>query len=260
MTVDDVKVRSASAAHAADSIGTTNRLVVAWQHPHKRVIAPVGLLEHRPDQGYRFRYLQRAEEVAGFQPFLGFPDLRRSYESPRLFPIFAQRIMSPKRPDFPRFLRQLNLDEAATPWEQMARSEGRRTGDTVQVFPIPPVYPDGSTTCRFLVHGIRHVSGGVLPPHLTRGDPLVLRPDRGNPVNPDALFVCSDRGDRLGYVPDLMLDYVHTVQSHGPFDVVVDNVNGPDAPVHLRLLARLDGFVPVGYQPMTGPGWATFVG
>jgi hypothetical protein len=256
MTIDDVQVRPTSPAETEDSVQTVNRLVVAWQHPQSRVIAPVGLLEHRNDAGYRFRYLERALAVPDFQPFLGFPDLHRSYESARLFPIFAQRIMSPKRPDFPRYLRHLHLEDDATPWEQMARSEGRRTGDTVQVFPIPPVFADGSTTCRFLVHGIRHVNGGVLP-QLTRGERLILRKDRDNPVNPAALLVCSGMGERLGYVPDLLLDYVYAVQSQGPSDVFVDNVNGPDAPVHLRLLARLSGAVPAGYRPMAGPGWET---
>lgn len=257
MTVEDVEVRPASSAEIGNPVRTTQQLVVAWQHPDTRVIAPVGLLEHRDTAGYWFGYLRRAATVPGFHPFVGFPDLHGSYRSPYLFPMFRQRIMSPKRPDFPRYLRHLYLDEDATPWEQMARSEGRRTGDTVQVFPIPSVLPDGSTTCRFLVHGIRHVSGGVLPP-LTRAEPLVLRSDPDNPVNSSALVVCSTAGERLGFVPDLLLDYVHAVQSHGPCDVVVDNVNGPDAPVHLRLLARLQGSVPLGYRPMSGPGWETF--
>jgi hypothetical protein len=140
----------------------------------------------------------------------------------------------------------------------MARSEGRRTGDTVQVFPVPTVSEeDGATTCRFLVHGIRHVTGGDLPP-LTLGEPLMLRPEPTNPKNPEALLVCSLQGLPLGYVPDLLLEYVDAVQSRGSFDLVVEHVNGPEAPMHLRLLVRLDGHVPRGYRPMSGRSWAMY--
>ncbi len=233
-------------------------LIVAWQHPETRLIAPVGLLEHGDDLGYRFRYLQRAAAVEGFLPFLSFPDWERTYTSRHLFPLFSQRIMSPRRPDFGEFLRQLHLSEDATPWLQLARSEGRRTGDTVQLFPIPVVHSDGSTTCRFLVHGIRHVTGGLLPPSLRPGDPLDLQDDPTNLVNPEAVLVRTSAGERLGYVPDLLLEHLRLLQDTGPLGLTVEHVNGPEAPAHLRLLARLDGHAPSGYQPMAGPGWQTY--
>ena len=226
-------------------------------HPETRLIAAVGVLEAGVDHGYRFRYLRRAAEVSAFQPFLGFPDLAAVYESARLFPFFAQRIMSHKRPDFSFYLRQLHLDQDASPWEQMARSEGRRTGDTVQLFPVPVVRLDQSTTCRFLVHGIRHVCAGRLPP-LRPGDALTLMPEPSNPVNPAAVLVCAESGERLGYVPDILLEHVHVVSAEGAFELLVEHVNGPEAPPHLRLLARLEGSAPPGYRPMTGPGWETF--
>jgi len=155
-------VRSAAPRGSWDAGRSPGSLIVAWQHPASRLISPVGLLEH--GVSYRYRYLRRAQYVEGFLPFLGFPEWERTYVSDRLFPLFSQRIMSPRRPDFRQFLRQLHLSADATPWEQLERSEGRRTGDTVQVFPIPLVRDDGSTTCRFLVHGIRHVAKGTLPP------------------------------------------------------------------------------------------------
>jgi hypothetical protein len=232
-------------------------LVVAWQHPDSRLISPVGFLEHGTADGYRFRYLRRARQLEGFQPFLSFPGWERAYVSPRLFPLFAQRIMSPRRPDFRQFLHQLDLDEDATPWEQLARSEGRSSGDTVQVFPIPTVRPDGGTTCRFLVHGIRHVNGGALPP-LHPDERLLLRDEPTNPKNSGAVRVCAPDGEPVGYVPDLLLEHLGAMRSAGPVELVVEHVNGSEAPSHLRLLARLDGQVPEGYRPMVGPGWETF--
>jgi hypothetical protein len=229
-------------------------LIVAWQHPVSRRVSPVGLLEHGPP-GYRYRYLRRANEVDGFQGFLEFPDLTRSYTADRLFSMFAQRIMNPRRPDFGEFLRQLQLSDESTPWEQLARSEGRRRGDTVQVFPIPEVRADGSSTCRFLVHGVRHVAGVALLP-VPAGDRLTLVDEPGNPVNDQAVVVSSAAGVRLGYVPDLLLEHLRAMRGEAAVEVTLEHVNGPEAPPHLRLLARLDGRVPPAYQPMSGPSWA----
>jgi len=166
--------------------------------------------------------------------------------------------MSPRRPDYEQFLTQLHLDENASPWEQLARSEGRSSGDPVQVFPTPVVHADGASTCRFLVHGIRHVRGDGLP-LLGVGDELALRAEPSNADNRSAVLVCAGSVG-LGYVPDLLLEHLDALRSTGkPMSVIVEHVNGPEAPPHLRLLVRLDGFVPPGYRPIAGPGWETFV-
>jgi HIRAN domain len=258
VTVDDTvasHLEPRPEARAAWDAGRSpGHLIVAWQHPDTRLIAPVGLLEH--GSAYRYRYLKRARIVEGFQPFVSFPDWERSYVSDTLFPVFAQRIMSPRRPDFSRFLRQLDLREGATPWEQLARSEGRSSGDTIQVFPIPYIRPDGATTCRFLVHGIRHVNGGHLPT-LHRGDALGLSDEPGNQHNARAVRVCSAGGRPVGYVPDLLLQHLQVIRATAPVSLVVEHVNGREVPPHLRLLVRLDGHGPPGYQPMAGPDWET---
>jgi hypothetical protein len=262
VTLNDVAVPrpdadALSTAERSDAGRSPGSLIVAWQHPMSRLIEPVGLLEHGLAVGYRFRYLRRAAEVADFQPFLSFPELTQTYTSARLFPLFAQRVRSPRRPDYGSFLQQLHLDADASPWEQLARSEGRRTGDTVQVFPIPVVMADGRTVCQFLVHGIRHVTGGALPP-LRPAEELTLRADPANPVNPQAVLVCTADGCPLGYVPDLLLEHLRAVQSAGPLRLTVEHTNGMEAPAHLRLLARLEGQTPAGYTPMAGPRWRTY--
>lgn len=257
MSVDDA-ARPTELDLELDAGRSGGTLVVAWQHPERRLIQPVGLLEHGPGLGYRFRYLRRAAEIDGFLPFLGFPDLRKTYVADDLFPLFSQRIMSDRRPDYGRFLEQLHLDSRATPWTQLARSEGRRIGDTVQVFPVPTVDQGGLSICRFLVHGIRHVvSNGVLPP-LVRGDRLRLADEPTNHVNANAIQVRDNNGALLGYVPDLLLEHVRALQGNGVVSVTVEHANGPEAPSHLRLLARMEGTTPSGYRPMTGWSWATF--
>lgn len=248
---------------SSDDLVRTMRLAVAWQHPQTRLIQPVGLLTYE-DQGhgelYSFCYLQNAKVVPDFRPFLSFPALNRIYRSARLFPLFAQRVMDERRPDFARYVSSLDLSPEATPWEQIARSEGRRAGDTIMVFPEPAIDPDGATRSKFFVHGIRHTGDPDTELALRdvhRPMMLGLDPDPMNPVNPRAMCVTSG-SVRLGWVPDLLLDYIHEVMAGSDAEVTVQHVNGPGAPPHLRLLVRFSGYVEPSYRPFSGPMWEPF--
>lgn len=239
------------------------RLAVAWQHPSTRAIMPVGVLCY-DGSAYRFWYVRRVLGLDEFRPLLGFPDYNRTYSSDHLFPLFAQRVMDPRRADYSRWVASLDLPTEAAPWEQLARSEGRRVGDMLQLVPEPRVLPGGASTSLFLVHGTRHL--GEQDPglegrlaSLRRGDRLHLLDEPSNSYNPRAVLTTNDDRRALGYVPDLLLDYVHTVRREGGPAVTVEHVNGPDAPAHLRLLARLEGHVPEGYRPFDGPAWAPVV-
>ena len=100
------------------SAKTARRLVVTWQHPADRNIEPVGFLDY-DGQCYRFGYIRHALSVKDFRPLLGFRDLYRAYSSEDLFPLFAQRVMDPRRPDYQRYVERLGLPEEASPWEQI---------------------------------------------------------------------------------------------------------------------------------------------
>ena len=247
-------------SHVPDaSLRALRRLAVAWQHPTTRAIEPVGILEC-DEAGYRFCYVRNALNIEGFRHLLGFPDLHRTYESTRLFPLFAQRVMDARRPDYGRYLSQLRLPEGAEPFELLGRSGGHRKGDTIQLCPEPEVAPNGSTRSIFLVNGIRHVLAADPAAEqryasLRPGERLILVDEPDNDWNNRAILVSARDGRRLGWVPDLLLDYVHTVRSQGELSLVLEHVNDPDAPPHLRLLVRLNGHVPVGYRPFSGPRW-----
>lgn len=223
-----------------------------------RLYRPVGFLEacsSGEDTVYSFAYLRSAVERPSFRPLLGFRDVQRRYESPGLFPLFAERIMDPRRPDRPIFLAALDLSEGASPLEVLARSGGRRAGDGIELTPVPRVAEDGRTSCTFLVHGIRHVEGaGERIDSLRGGDSLRIARDHGNPVNDRALLVTEREGEPLGWVPDPLLSYVHRVQDQR---LTVVRVNGPEVGTRLRLLVRLDGTADPDPQPFTGPEWAT---
>ena len=231
------------------------RLAVTWQHPRTRRYHPVGLLE-QTRQGVRFTYLVGARAVLGSRPLLGFHDYSRVYEAENLFPLFAARLMDPARPERPRLLEALSLDALAGPLELLARSGGRRTGDSIELIPEPAVHADGSTDCLFLVHGVRHAPGADLVlSRLRRGDRLTLLDDAQNPVNPLAIVVADDASAPLGWVPDPLVDYVRHVREHGAARLQVERANGPEFGHHLRLLVHLEGTVEPGYRPFSGPEW-----
>lgn len=246
---------------SAGTVPTPRRLAVAWQHPDKRSIQPVGLLSDTGGR-YEFRYVQNARDLPGFVPFVGFPAFDRLYASERLFPLFSQRIMDPRRPDYLHFVRTLDLSPEATPWEQLTRSEGRRSGDTIVLFPEPIVDADGSSCCNFFVHGIRHImrSRPDAEEHLsglTRGDRLTLVPEPDNPVNPKALLTATAGRVPLGWVPDVLLGYANLMIATSEYELTVRQINGNDVPIHQRLLVRLVGNVPPGSVAFSGERWAT---
>ena len=253
---------------------TQRQLVVTWQHPIERSISPVGMLSY--DGGaYSFHYIRNALDVPGFRPFLGFPDLDRWYTSASLFPLFAQRAMAPRRPDFTRWVTRLGLSENTSPWEQITRSGGRRPGDTIQLFPVPRIH-EGRMECDFLVHGMHHIIERpihvaetivTVTRHELEDELAMLRPgaqlglcdEPTNPSNPRAILTTA-RGDvPLGWIPSLLVEEVHRIPDRRGAAVTVRTVNGPEAGWHLRVLANLSVEVPNTFEVFIGPTWEPVV-
>lgn len=234
-----------------------SRIVVCWQHPEVRSISPVGLLSY-DGQRYEFRYLASASTVPDFQPLLGFRDFDRTYESEVLFPLFAQRVMDPRRPDYSRLLSELAIEPGEdAPWELLTRTQGKREGDTLMMFPVPREHETG-WTCQFLVHGIRHLARKTVKVHghdrggysserlegllrdLSVGESLTLEPEPTNEWNPEALLVLQQDNEPLGYLPDLLTKVVNDVRAESDVAVTVTRVNEAKAGWHMRVLAKLE--------------------
>ena len=218
------------------------RLMVTWQDPETRSYHQVGWLTQYDDGSFGYVYLPSAQRLARFHPFVGFREFDQSYYSVHLFPFFAQRLLSPQRPDLPRLLSALALDDsdAVGPFEFLARSGGRRGGDTVELLPEPLIEKDGSTCWLFLVHGVRYVPGaGEVIDQLLPGDALEMVAEPDNPVNPEALLVTRD-GRRLGWVPDPLLRHLRSIADP---QLAVVRANPADLGHHLRLLVKVAGHV-----------------
>lgn len=233
----------------------TRSLIVTWEHPISRAISAVAILRF-DGTTYSFEYLREAADISDFRPLLGFPELDVVYSSEDLFPIFQQRVMDPKRPDYTRYVQGLGLPEDASPWEQITRSGGSREGDTIQFFPFPE--HDGSVwTFSFMVNGVRHMlsksvpvdgeSKGTYAPEdlerllgsLSEGDGLELHFEPTNDYDSRAILVLARERMPIGYVPTFAIDGTTRSMRDELIEVTVERVNPAEAGWHMRVLARM---------------------
>ena len=233
------------------------RLYATWRN-REGLIRPVGVLTRSSTtdgESYRFIYLKAAEQFEGFQCLPGHPDLHQAYESEHLFPVFRNRLMPRRRPDYQDFVRRLALNVETDPFEVLIRSEGWRATDRIEVFAHPERTEDGLLTTLFFVRGIRHLPGATeAVDEVQVGDVLALVDKPDNPVNPRAIFVSTRTGRTVGYIPDCLLGMVHDLRElTSAVRVTAEHVNPDTAPPHMRLLCRLQAPWPDGYEPFTEP-------
>lgn len=233
-------------------------LFVAWQDPTHRRFWPIARLVSLPpgDRRFEFCYIRgvnRAQEQ-GFRPFLAFPELHQVYRSRELFPLFANRLMSPSRMDYPQYIERLGLEpENSMPLEVLARSGGARTTDSIELFPLPVFHEEFHRyRTYFLAHAIRYLPAAsherIL--QLETNEKLLLMGDCQNPVDPQAIALRTEDRVIVGYVPGYLLqDAWALVENCGRLEIRVSRVNPPPAPLQHRLLCRLDACWPDDFQP-----------
>lgn len=231
----------------ADSDLHRSRLIVTRRGADDGVYRAIGYLDQLSSgvelSMYEFTYLARATADPAFVPVVGFRDVSRLYRSERLFPSFADRVMSAKRPDRPQYLEALDLDADADAWEILTASGGHREGDPIELISLPRFdRATGETSAHFLAHGVRHrsVDASDRITSLPAGYRLGLEPDLANTFNSQAIKIV-DRGIHLGFVPDPLLGYVQSVIVSGAYDLTVVRANPAETHPHLRLLLRLVG-------------------
>ena len=230
---------------------STNTLFLAWQDQRKesRSWFPVGRLD--VDGGgsplYRFRYIggaKRAEREAGFPLLTEFPQLDRDYWSSDLFPLFQNRIMNRARPDFADYLLGLDLSEGADPVEILSVSGGSRVTDAYEVFPKLVKHEDGSFTCRFFLHGWRHVNQSAQErlDRLTKWDDLYVTLELTNPATGLAVQLQTTDYHMIGWTPRyLVTDLVAAMAESPQYAARVVRVNPLPAPSKQRVLIEMNG-------------------
>ncbi|NQX17317.1 hypothetical protein [Rathayibacter sp. VKM Ac-2857] len=221
-------------------------LLLIWRNPSTRRFSKVGVLSVSTD-GFRFRYADQARSDPDFFPLDEFPRLEDDYSSSSMPPFFANRIMSPARTSYDDYLGwlALELESPDLPVEILVRTGASRVTDTFHIVEKPS---RGARTfvSRFFVSGVRHQpEHPVSVDALTTGERLMLDPDGGNAVNPEAYRVVSRRGVPIGWVPDWLCGEIDELASSGwRFDAIAEKVS-PGAPAHVQVLchviAHLDG-------------------
>jgi len=223
-----------------------SHVFLAWQCQATRKIQPVGRLLDLGDGAYEFVYIKAAlaAHERGFGPLVAFPDLNAVYTSVGLPPLFSNRVMPRSRPDFPRFVGELGLSESDGPLQIMGISGGRRTTDELEVFAPPVRKASGMADTNILARGIRHVPDAERAiANVQKGEQLLVLKDVQNPHASHALALRTRDPPRLvGYVPDYLARELATVgvDIGTQVKVSVERINPPPAPVHHRLVCRVE--------------------
>ncbi|MFZ2279549.1 MAG: hypothetical protein WAW39_17265 [Prosthecobacter sp.] len=237
-------------------------LFVAWQSPdNRRGWYPVGRLDADPAEGlYRFQYIRgakRAEAEGGFRHLVAFPLLEEVYESAELFPLFANRVLSPTRPEYKSLSDMLNRPETALdPLELLELAGGVRQTDHLEVFPALKADGEGFFATRFFVHGWRHLPqvNQQRLAALGEDEHLQVALETNNPATCHAVQVQTADYMVLGWAPRYLVSDLGGCLLTSGCDLKcrVIRVNHSNAANQWKLLVELSGFVPEGHHPMSG--------
>lgn len=243
-------------------------LFLAWQDKEQsRQWFPVGRLDADVERSvYRFRYTggaERAKRETGLPPLLDFPELRRDYKSEELFPLFRNRVIALGRPDRTDYLRNLDLPESADPVEILSVNGGYRATDAYEVFPKLEKRKDGSFTCRFFLHGWRHVNESAREriDLLEPGEELYITLELTNPATRLAVQIQTIDYHMIGWAPRYLVDDLTRAMAEtlGDYKAKVVRVNPQPAPSKQRLLIELRGLWHT-HEPMNNPDLEPLIG
>ena len=229
----------------------TKTLYLAWQDnkEHRRQWFPVGRLDADVERPlYRYRYIggaKRAQQEAGFQLLPDFPKLDEDYKSLKLFPIFKNRVIAPGRPDRTDYLDNLDLPENANPIEILSVNGGHRVTDAYEVFPKLVKQPDGSFTCRFFLHGQRHVNQFAQEriDSLQKAEQLYVTLELTNPAVGLVVQIQTTDYYMIGWAPRYLTPDLAMAMAKSPdgYTAKVVRINPQPAPSKQRVLIEMNG-------------------
>ena len=240
-------------------------LFLAWQDDLSRQWFPVGRLDADVDQAsYRFRYTggaKRAQQDTGFPLLLEFPEMYREYRSQELFPLFRNRVMNRRRPDFVDYLRSLDLPEDADSIAILSANGGSRETDSYEVFPRIEKDAGGCFRCRFVLHGSRYLKAKERIKHLPDREPLSVTLERDNPATGQAVVIRTTDGHRIGSSPHYLVGDLAVAIAERPVDcrAMIVRVNPQLVPSSHRVLIEVRGRLLADHEPMSGSDFMPLV-
>lgn len=230
------------------------KLFLAWRNPKTRSWTPVGTLEYKNDL-YYFQYTKGAEDKE-FQTLGQMTDLRQTYTSDSLFPIFKNRLLAKSRPEYGDYLDWLDIkDNKTNDLLELARSGGIRATDNLQLFPLPKKTNDGKYEVLFFSHGLSHISENYINRlnSLKKDDKLLVMRDIQNTTDSNALILRTedDPIEILGFCPAFFInDFNELLKLNSGKDihVCVQKIN-LYAPSQLKLLCKFSTNWPNEFIP-----------
>lgn len=231
---------------------------------------PIGLLEKQGAE-YLFRYTKGVETVIeqnnGCNPLqFQFPDKARIYKSDELFPLFSNRLMSKKRPDYNEHLEELGLENtpALDAFRILSVSLGKKVTDSYEVFPKLVKESSGKVECDFILHGVRHVkNASEHVARLKQGDTLEIHTEKEpHDATQPSVKVLTEQGNIIGYCPrylvkDILAAVEHNAKTEDSpsYEFSVKSINGEAKlpKVVISMTAYLNGYEPMSseeYQPI----------
>ena len=246
---------------------STRTLFLAWQDNRpSRAWFPVGRLDADVEEScYRFRYIggaRRAQKEVGFPPLIDFPDLEGDYQSAELFPLFRNRVMNPARPDFTDYLQRLDLPEEADPIEILSTNGGHRVTDAYEVFPKIEKDSSGSFSCRYFLHGWRHINDAARErvDRLEQGEELYVTLELTNPATGLALQMQTTDYCMIGWAPRYLVADLVTAMAEGPgsYGAKVVRINRETVLAKQRVLIEMRGCWDK-HEPMSSEDFAPLV-
>ena len=230
-----------------------NSVYLAWQSSDTRVWHVVGLLKEH-DAGYSFNYTKGALASDKFIPFTGMEDLNKIYVSEDLFPLFKNRLLSSRRPEYPNFLKWIGLNpENATAINILSRSGGLRSTDKLQMFKRFEIDSNGNFEQIFFVHGLSHLqpSASNRVSQLNTGDTLKLCLDVQNDYDLYAVLLRADSpAEVIGYCPRYIArDVTKLVTEYNSNITVTVESLCDEAPTSYRLMCKINGSISINEAP-----------
>lgn len=246
---------------------STRTLFLAWQDKKpSKAWFPVGRLDADVERSfYRFRYIggaKRAQKEVGFPLLIEFPDLNEDYQSAELFPLFQNRVMNPARPDFTNYLHRLDLTEEADPIEILSTNGGHRVTDAYEVFPKIEKDDTGSFSCRFFLHGWRHINDAAKNriDRLEQEEELYVTPELTNPATGLAVQLQTTDYCMIGWTPRYLVADLVAAMAEGPskFGAKVVRINPQTVLLKQRVLIEMYGCWDQ-YEPMSSEDFKPLV-
>ena len=242
-------------------------LFLAWQDQvTTREWYPVGRLDADINEPFfKFRYIygaKRAMEQARFAPLIEFPSFDQVYTSKELFPLFKNRILNRSRPEFEDYLKGFDLCDEADPIEILSINGGNRVTDSYEVFPKIRKEADGSFTCRFFLHGTRHINEPARSrlDKLEEDEPLYVTLELTNPVSKVAVQIQTLDYHMIGWSPRyLVYDLTKAMKEHPEYKARVLKTYTSDSFSWMRrILVEMSGSW-TKHKPMSGKEFQALV-